>query len=68
LSATFNRSGEPPWLKEWQRKKRLGIYTGPVAHLRYGKFSRAVARSLELERPPLSELDAAELERLEGRL
>ena len=46
-----------------RRRKR----EAPVAHLRYGRFSRAVERSLEIERPPLSDLDGAELERLYAR-
>jgi len=57
---------DPAWLKEWRRKKRLGI-GGPTGHLKYGKFSRAVERSLDLERPALSQISAAELERLEHR-
>jgi len=68
LSADGNRSGRqnPSWLAEWRRRKAAGL-TGTTGHLKYGKFSRAVAKSLEIDRPPLSTLDAAELERLEAR-
>jgi len=58
---------EPSWLAEWRRRKRNGEHTGPIGHLKYGKFSRAVTRSLDLARPPLSELDPAELQRLESK-
>jgi hypothetical protein len=67
LSRKAQRSGsDPKWLAEWRRKKRAGL-TGPTGHLKYGKFSRAVEKSIDLVRPPLSELDAAELTRLEER-
>jgi hypothetical protein len=57
---------EPSWLKEWRRKKRLGL-TGPIAHIRYGRLDRAIERSLEIERPALSVPDSVELDRLEAR-
>jgi len=53
-------------MADWRRRKRLGL-TGATGHLKYGKFSRAVVKSLDLERPPLSELDPAELARLEQK-
>ena len=54
-------------MKDWRRRKAQGLTGGPTAHLKYGKFSRAVVKSLDLERPPLSELDPAELARLEQK-
>lgn len=54
-------------MKDWRRRKAQGLTSaGQTAHIRYGKFSRAVVKSLELVRPPLSDLDAGELDRLEG--
>jgi len=64
--ASISRRRDPSWLKEWRRKKRL-VAGGPIAHIRYGRLSRAVERSLDLVRPPLSELDAVELARLEAK-
>jgi len=43
------------------RRRRKSVV---VAHLRYGQLDADVERSLELERPALVDLDAAELERL----
>jgi hypothetical protein len=54
-------------MADWRRRKAAGLTGPPTGHLKYGKFSRAVRNSLELQRPPLSELDAVELARLEQK-
>jgi hypothetical protein len=43
--------------RRWRRRRH-------TAHLRYGQLDPAIERSIEIERPPLSELDEAEIERL----
>lgn len=44
-----------------RRRRRKALPTG---HLRYGRLDPAIERSLDLERPPLPEIDAAEIERV----
>ena len=44
--------------RRWRRRR------SSTAHLRYGQLDPAVEQSLEIERPPLSDLDEAEIERL----
>jgi hypothetical protein len=48
---------KPQSRRKWKKRE-------VVPHIRHGRFPRAVERYLEREKPPLSELDGAEIERL----
>lgn len=68
MSAMPHNSAREKAIAEWRRRKRNGEHTGPTGHLKYGILKRPVLRGFELERPPLSFLTPAEMERLEARL
>jgi hypothetical protein len=47
-----------------RRRRRRRRRENPIAHLRYGRLDPEIEQSLDIERPSLSDLDEAELERL----